>query len=118
VQRGAPVDEVIVTRNTVDTTDPTACAPYVHSVLTLVLKSSDGSLDEELPVDTRVFSAERVQIRGMLAVSTLKGTLSVAEGVRLDVTVDFEETAYRGYLVASRADEIGGVVSSLATWTE
>jgi hypothetical protein len=122
VDRSAPTDEVTAKRNAVDTIDPTVCAPHLHSILTLVLKTSDGSLDEELPVDVRVFSADTVQVRGKLPVPTLNGTLSVAEGVVLDVTVDFAAGAYRGYIVASKATPPpgsgGGVVFSVAIWTD
>lgn len=124
VDRSAPVEEVSAKRNKVVTNLPTTCASHVRSVLTLVLKTSDGSLDEELAMEVQAFSTDVVLLHGKLPVGALNGTLSVAEGVQLDVYVSFEAGGYRGYIAAWEElpslskNSKGGHVFSIATWNE
>jgi hypothetical protein len=124
VDRSAPVEEVSAKRNNVVTNSPTSCASHVRSVLTLVLKTSDGSLDEELAVEVQAFSTDVVEVKGNLPVGALNGTLSVAEGVQLGVYVSFEAGGYRGNILASEKlptsskNSSSGRVSSIATWKE
>ena len=113
--RGARIQSVETRRGDLVTNDPTVCAPYLGTELTLTLRTADGAVDQEALVRWAAFRPGLVTSVGRLRTEQL-----VAEDVRVDWDERIDSGERLGRLVASleEPEGSGGAlrVHALAKW--